>query len=103
MHALCPSRTHLPHHTSATHSLQGPRQGEDPPVALPQLHSGLSQILQPDAVPPPVHVVLLILPVTRTGLVTHVPHDVSPLSRSVAHVEGYHCDPDVLCRLLVYV
>ena len=68
---LGPSCTHLPHHASAPHRLQGPRQGEDPPVALPQLHSGLAKILQPNAVPPPVHVVLLILPVTRTGLVSH--------------------------------
>ena len=94
---------HLTHHSPASHSLQGPGQREDPPVALPQLHRGLTQVLQPDAISPPVHVVLLILPVV-TPQVTRVIHSYnSPLSRSVAHVEGYHRHPDVLCCLLVYI
>ncbi len=41
--------------------LQRAAEREDPPVALPQLNRRLTQVLQPDAVPPPVHVILEIL------------------------------------------
>ena len=49
--------------------LQRAAEGEDPPVALPQLHRRLTQVLQPDAVPPPVHVVLEILNILETLIV----------------------------------
>ena len=63
------------------------RQREYPPVALPELHGGVPQVLEADAVAPPVDVVLLLL----------------ALALPVAHVEGDDRHPDVVSRLLVHV
>lgn len=42
----------LADHAAPPHRLQRPRQREDAPVPLAQLHGLRTQVLQPDAVPP---------------------------------------------------
>ena len=42
----------LADHTSAAHRLQRPREGEDAPVPLPQLHRLRAEVLQTDTVAP---------------------------------------------------
>jgi hypothetical protein len=42
----------LTNHTSPAHGLQGPAQGEDPPVALAKLYNLLTEILKADAIAP---------------------------------------------------